>query len=100
MFKWLARLVLKPLIGTIKKAIGLCDKLSKSIDQLIVTVNGLPLEQAFKDEIIKNVTEAKTAVTTVKSVLIKVLEYIGESTTIIVDDDSIAKTIEVIKKAL
>ena len=100
MFKWLVKLLIKPVIKPIKKAIELCDKLTQSIDKLVTVINGLPLEQSFKDEIVKTLTEAKAAIGAVKSVLIKVLETAGEDTTIVGSGDSISKTIEDIKSAL
>ena len=77
MFKWLAKWILKPLITPMQKAVGLCDKLVVQVDKLITMVNGLPLEQGFKDELISSATEAKNAIVAVKSVIVKVLEYIG-----------------------
>ncbi len=98
--KWLIRLLIKPVIRPIKEAIRLCNKLIETIEKLVTVVNGLPLEQGFKDEILKTLGSAKEAVSTVKTVLIKVLDYAGEESTVPVADETIEKAIESVKKSL
>ncbi len=100
MFKWIAKLVLKPVIKPVKKAIELCDKLIDSIDKLVVTVNGLPLDQSYKNEIIETLTTTKNAIGTVSSVLIKVLKCIDEKIPYEKNPNSIAKIIDDIKLSL
>ena len=72
--KWLIRLLIKPVIRPIKEAIRLCNKLIETIEKLITVVNGLPLEQSFKDEILKTLKTTEDAILTVRAVLIKVLK--------------------------
>lgn len=98
--KWLIRLLIKPLIKLIKEAIRLSNKLIETIEKLIVTVNGLPLEQAFKDEILKTLRISEEAILTVRAVLVKVLNYVGEDTAVPTVEETIEKTIESVKKSI
>ncbi len=97
--KWLIKWLIKPLIAPVKEAIRLCDKLITSISKLTTIVNGLPLDQEFKDEILGYISTASTAVTSVRAVLVKILNYVGEDIPKI-DDASIESTIESVNKSL
>lgn len=98
--KWLIRLLMKPVIKPIKEAIRLSNKLIETIVKLVTTINGLPLEQGFKDEILKTLRTSEEAILTVRSVLLKILNYIGEDTAIPTIDETIEKTIETVKKSI
>ncbi len=98
--KWLIRLLIKPVIRPIKEAIRLCNKLIETIEKLITVVNGLPLEQSFKDEILKTLKTAEDAILTVRAVLIKVLNHAGEDTAVPQIDETIETTIETVKKSI
>ena len=98
--KWLIRWLVKPIIKPVKEAVRLCDKLIASTDKLVEVVNGLPLDQAFKDELLGTISVAVNAITAVRSVLVKVLEYTGTDVPSTDDDDSIETTIESVHKSL
>ena len=98
--KWLIRLLIKPLIRPIKEAIRLCNKLIEMIEKLVVTINGLPLEQGFKDEILKTLRTTEEAVLTVRAVLVKILSYVGEDAAVPTVDEAIETTIETVKKSI
>lgn len=98
--KWLIRILIKPVIRPIKEAIRLCNKLIETIEKLITVVNGLPLEQGFKDEILKTLKTAEDAILTVRAVLVKVLSHAGEDTAVPQIDETIEATIESVKKSI
>ena len=98
--KWLIKFLIKPVIGPIKKAVELCDKLTNTIDKLIITVNSLPLEQGYKEEVLKSLNIAKSAVGTVKSVLVKILGMAGETASVVSEEQTIEASIEAVKKLL
>ena len=100
MFKWLVKLVVKPLIAPIKKALGLCDKLTTQVEKISVYVNNLPLEAGYKNEILKTLSQTKDVLATIKSVLVAVLDAAGVDSTVVVDSESISKTIESIKSLI
>ncbi|MFA5759663.1 MAG: hypothetical protein WC942_09960 [Clostridia bacterium] len=97
--KWLIKWLIKPLIAPVKEAVRLCDKLVISISKLTVIVNGLPLDQEFKDEILGHLATGSTAVTAVRAVLVKVLTYVGEDIPKI-DTATIESSIEDVNKSL
>ncbi len=101
MFTWLIKILIKPVIKPLKKAVELCDKLTELLNKLVVVIEGLPLDQVFKDELLGNVNTVKESIATVRSVMIKALNIAGE--TVIVTEsnsDSISDTIKHIKSLM
>ena len=97
MFQWLVKLVIKPLISPLKKVLGLCDSLESELIKLVTLVGTLPLEQSFKDRILKTVSDVVNAVKVIRTVISKVLDAAGVDSAVTSNSDSIAKKIESIK---
>lgn len=100
MFKWLIRLLVKPIVTPIKEGIKLCTKLVNMLDILARNIKGLPLEDVFKVEILKNIQTTITSVYAVRDVLVHILDYIGEDVPSTDSDVPIEEVIKSIKDYL